>query len=179
MGTIQNYFESQGKRVPVFLNSRYTVTFENASDEFFDATVSGASANYDKAAVAKLCAGVTEVVKRPAIALRPRIVSLVRGSTDKDPEPDAMFYFDKDAMAALLKSIKENITQTCEWVSKGANRPDCHVYTNGILSDLPVIVFPNNMKQFTGFNESGSPFIEISRDGVTFTLTQLDVRENG
>lgn len=178
MGTIQNYYKSQGLPVPPYLNCLYTLTFENASDDFFDTTVSGADAQYDKAAVAKLCAGVTEVVKRPAMALRPRIVSLVRGSTDKNPDHSAMFYFDKDAMAALLKSIKENITQTCEWVSKGPNEADYHVYTNGVLADLPVILFPKNMEQFTGFNESGSPYIKISRDGVTFALTQLDVRAN-
>ena len=178
MGTIQNYFKSQGRPVPPYLNCLYTLTFENASDDFFTNTVSGANAQYDKAAVAKLCAGVTEVVKRPAMDLRPQMISLVGGTTYKQHDERTRFYFDKDAMAALLKSIKENITQTCEWVSKGSNEADYHVYTNGVLADLPVIIFPKNMESFTNFNESGSPYIKISHAGVTFALTKLDVRAN-
>ena len=89
-----------------------------------------------------------------------------------------MFYFNKEALAALLKSIKQNITQTCEWVSKGANEPDYHVFTNGVLADLPVILDTKNMEEYKNFNENGSPFMEISKDGVTFTLTSLEVGEN-
>ena len=178
MGTIQHYFESQGKTVPPYVNAFYTLTFESASDDFFDATVSGASAKYGQRAIANLCAGVAEAVKKPAMALRNPIVALMAGTTDSHPRVGAMFYFNKEALAALLKSIKQNLTQTCEWVSKGGNDPDCHVFTNGVLADLPLILDTGNMERYTNFNESGSPFMEISKDGVTFTLDRLEVGGN-